>query len=214
MAEQDFDFYSKTFSSLSPEQIQTLLRYKAEILKFNQKLNLIGSGTVASIETDHLFDGVASALEFKKHVKEMPKSVWDVGTGNGIPGFVWAILFKDCKFRLIDRDQRKMEFLKYAGAVCGIKNCQYSTADIMELKTTKSDLIITRGFASISKTLLSLGGVLESGGKIVMLKGSSWTRELAEVQPQVFQAWDVSPIGRYSIPGITGEFVLIQGTRK
>ena len=50
--------------------------------------------------------------------------ILDFGTGGGFPGIPLAILFPECKFKLIDGTGKKIRVAQEVAKAIGLKNCQ------------------------------------------------------------------------------------------
>ncbi len=191
--------------------------YSDELLKFNKKLNLISVATVPKCDAVHFSDAVKAWSLIKPHVPK-GSTVFDFGSGNGIPGLVFAILESetdsDLKFRLVDRDERKLEFLKHVGSTVGLKSCAYLKTDVGDLPAGSVSIAVSRGFAPVSASLLVARQAVAVGGAFYMLKSEGWAREVASVPTQVFGSWDVGMLGQYKIPDLSSDFVVLKAARR
>lgn len=193
---------------LSEDQIENCKAYLSELLRFNRRLNLISSSTVAKADAVHILDAVRAWKLIEPHVPA-GSVVYDFGTGNGLPGLLSAALSPSRQFRLVDRDQRKMEFCKHVGATLKLKNVSYLCMDLKDVEEASVSFAISRGFASVSSSMLLCRRQFAVGGRFFMLKGEGWSRELAEVQPQLFAQWRAEMIGQYNLPDSVAEYVVI-----
>ncbi|MBN8539231.1 MAG: class I SAM-dependent methyltransferase [Deltaproteobacteria bacterium] len=193
---------------LTPDQIKACKVYLSELLRFNKRLNLISSATVPKADAVHILDAVR-AWKLIEPLIPSGSVVYDFGTGNGLPGLLSAALSPDRQFRLVDRDQRKMEFCKHLGATLKLTNVSYLCMDLKDVPDSSVQFAISRGFASVSSSMLFARRQFAVGGRFFMLKGEGWSRELAEVQPQLFSFWRAEMIGQYSLPDSVAEYVVI-----
>lgn len=198
---------------LDDAAIEKLKIYLAELLKFNKKLNLISAQTVAKADSVHIADAVLAWRVISPHIPA-GELIFDFGSGNGIPGLIFAALSPSHKFRLVDRDSRKLEFLKYAGATLKLGNVSYSSEDVDRLPGGSVKFAVSRGFAPVGRGLLLTGKAFASGGKFFMLKGEGWTREVAELPPQIFGSWETKLTGQYLIPESMIEYAVVEARRK
>jgi len=100
-------------------QIHTYVEY---LLRVNQKVSLTRVGDFDEWFTSHVEDSILSYKEFACHNFN---GFVDCGSGNGLPGIVYAIL-SDLPFTLCDVDLRKCEFLKSATHKLGLKGDVFS----------------------------------------------------------------------------------------
>lgn len=199
--------------NLSEAELQALKIYLRELGRFNKNLNLISASTVPKADSVHVADAVMAWCIIKTLIPP-GSTVSDFGSGNGIPGIIFAALAPDLKFRVIDRDVRKLEFLKHAGASMGLKNIAFITRDIADLEDESVQFAVSRGFAPIGKSLLLSRKSMAPGGRFFMMKGEGWAREVADVPSQLFSVWNTQMVGQYSIPESNAEFVVIEATKK
>lgn len=198
---------------LSQGEHQALMIYLRELGRFNKSLNLISSSTVPKADSIHVAD---AAMAWRIIAPFVPGGsvVADFGSGNGIPGIICAALAPEVKFRVIDRDVRKLEFLKHAGASMGLKNVMFVSRDVGDLEADSVQYAVARGFAPIGKALLLSRKAMAPGGRFFMMKGEGWAREVADVPSQLFSVWNTKMVGQYSIPESNLEFVVIEATKK
>ncbi|MBK7889683.1 MAG: class I SAM-dependent methyltransferase [Bdellovibrionales bacterium] len=199
--------------TLKEVELQALKVYLRELGRFNKNLNLISASTVPKADAVHVADAV---LAWRIICGLIPSgsTVSDFGSGNGIPGIICAALAPDLKFRVVDRDVRKLEFLKHAGASMGLKNVAFITRDIADLEDESVHFAVSRGFAPIGKSLLLSRKLMAPGGRFFMMKGEGWAREVADVPSQLFSVWNTQMVGQYSIPESNAEFVVIEARKK
>ena len=81
------------FSDLTDRESAALITYLSELLRFNKTINLIANSTASNADAVHIGDAVfASRLIAPCIIPGKP--VYDFGSGNGIPGLVYALLYK------------------------------------------------------------------------------------------------------------------------
>ncbi len=186
------------YSGLDPKLLESLKTYHGELLKFNLRLNLISRATERDADETHFADSLLAAQLLVK--AGLGKKVYDIGSGNGLPGLVLAMMVPDSEFCLVEADGRKAEFLKHVQHVLGIKNCQVLNVRLETLKGANMECAVSRGFASISKTVLAVNRSMAKGGKFFHLKGNSWSSEVAEIPSQLISHWKPALLGEYSLP--------------
>ena len=157
---------------LSSDQKQRLEKYSSLLIKWNQRINLIGRSTIEDLWQRHIIDS-AQLVNF---IGQGSKQIADLGSGAGLPGVVLSILTNH-KLTLIESDKNKCVFLRQ------VKRELDLDIDIVEdrienIKDTKFDVIVSRAMASVDK-ILNLGyPLLHPEGNMVLLKGESHQMEL------------------------------------
>lgn len=90
--------------------MEALYGHYQELRRWNEKLSLIGPGTVEEVLRRHYGEALA-ALPL---LPETPFRLVDVGSGGGFPGFVLAAACPRAEVTLIEPRQRKWAFLQAA----------------------------------------------------------------------------------------------------
>ncbi len=155
---------------LSDSQVEHLVTHYNLLVRWNQKTNLTSVRNLEELVTLHycesLFAGTLLPAE--------PVSVADVGSGAGFPGVPMAVLRPDCRFALIESNQRKAVFLREATRelsnvrVLGVR---------AETVTEPFDWMVSRAVKSC--TLPRLGRTVamllsETDADTIQLPGVTW----------------------------------------
>jgi 16S rRNA (guanine527-N7)-methyltransferase len=186
------------FPNLPEEKIEVLKAFHAELLKFNARVNLIARSTEREADELHFADCIfASEIVFQRGLS---KKIFDIGSGNGFPGLIFGILDSKREYILVESDSRKVEFLKHSIAVLKLKNVAALNVRYETLASMNMETAISRGFASISKTLLSCNKIFESEAKFLHLKGNNWSSEIAGLPSQLISVWQPELLGEYTLP--------------
>ena len=172
-------FHVKQFqeaTGVSKETLQRLQVYANLLEKWQKKINLVGSNTIADLWNRHMYD---SAQLFPL----LPRSdctIMDFGSGAGFPGLVLAILGGP-QVTMVESDGRKCAFLaeamreSKAGPLARLQNCR-----IEELPTIRVDVVISRGLAPLGKLLAFAEPFLREDSICLFLKGKNVDEELTQ----------------------------------
>lgn len=178
--EHKFESLKQIKKNISRETFENLILFEQELLKWNNKINLIGSGTKDKIWQRHILD----CVQIDEYLENYNKII-DLGSGGGLPGLVLAILNKNKQnfaIDLIEKDQKKCVFLQNIVAKLKlpavIQNNRIEDYKIIY----KGTLAITsRAFASLS-TIFRLTEEFSKHNNIVafLQKGQNYELEVEE----------------------------------
>jgi hypothetical protein len=91
------------------ERIHERLRiYQVELLRWTAKINLISHATTATADRVHFADSILGVQLCQQRMGKTSETIWDLGSGNGFPGLIWAILHPEQNYMMIDSDERKI----------------------------------------------------------------------------------------------------------
>ena len=142
------------FQGLSKEQLDALRVYHYELMHFNGRINLISPKSERNADLIHFSDSILAAQEIMKDdMGGYP--IYDVGSGNGLPGMVLSILYPDQEVILLDSDSRKVEFLKHIIHRLGLKNVSTLNVRFEDIEEGSIHRVVSRGFANITKCLVA-----------------------------------------------------------
>lgn len=188
----------KWFPDLSKETLDLLQLFHVELLHFNAKINLIGRGTERDADEMHFADAILGAQIMLKDCRS--KVIYDVGSGNGLPGVALAILDPKRSVILVEKDMRKSEFLKQIVFRLKISNVEVRFMKFESMEPGSVETAVSRGFASISKAILMGNKCFHKGSSYYHFKTSNWPREIAEIPSQVCAVWTPALVSEYSLP--------------
>lgn len=200
------------FPDLDPATINQLSGLLQELLHFNKRLNLISPRTEKVADKVHISDSILAAKEIFKHCNE--KEIHDIGSGNGMPGLVMAILDPSRKFYLVESDSRKCEFLKHAAMRLKLQNVEVLNKRLEELPEDSIKCAVSRGFASISKAILAARKPCASGCTYYHLKSDSWSREFGEIPVQILSHWKPAFLKSYRLPDSDIDLAVVYTVKK
>lgn len=161
------------WANVSRETMPRIEAYVSLLLKWNQKINLIGPATEADIWARHIWD----SYQVIAHLP--PGDLADIGSGAGLPGLIIAIAQPERKVTLIERDERKCAFLTQAALTLGLANVTVLNRDIRDVDG-RFAVVTARALASLDALCeLSLPLLLKDG-ICLFPKGRDFAREIEE----------------------------------
>lgn len=195
---KEFWRLSEWFSDLTQDQNDKLKKFFDETKNVNNALSLISTKTLPFADVIHFADCIlASRLVYQD---SKPNHVVDIGTGNGFPGIVFAVLYPEVKLTIIDRDQKKIDFLKNVINILKLQNVELKCERVDLIQTASLNCVISRGFAPISKAILALRKPFNKNGNLYMLKSEEWATEIANIPSQLCSFWTPHLVGEYKLP--------------
>lgn len=180
-----------------------LLNYLSLLLKWNAAYNLTSVRDPEQMVIRHLLD----SLSIMPHVHG--KTLIDVGTGAGLPGFILALALPDVQVTLLDSNGKKIRFLRQAIADLGVKNAEAVHSRVEEFDKT-FDVVSSRAFATLTDMVNGSAQLLNDGGEFLAMKGLRPVDEIAEL-PEAFAVRDVVAL---KIPFLEEERHLVRLAKK
>ena len=130
----------KYFPGLSQRQKEQFNNLDALYREWNAKINVISRKDIDNLYEHHVLHSMAIAriVRFKPST-----SILDFGTGGGFPGIPLAILFPECRFRLIDGTGKKVNVAAEIAKAIGLENVE-AIHQRGEEEKGKFDFIVSR----------------------------------------------------------------------
>lgn len=177
---QGFD-YTQYLRNVTPGQQESLVRFRAIFLEWNQRINLISRKDTESFELKHVVHSLAihRFIRFYKGAR-----VLDLGTGGGFPGIPLAICHPDVHFTLVDSIEKKIKAVEDMVQQLGLKNVVVLRSRAEELPQ-EFDYVVSRAVAPMPDLVRWTCRVLVEGqqGSLpngwLVLKGGDLKEELA-----------------------------------
>ncbi len=170
-----------------------------ELVKFNKTVNLIPSKTLANCDLIHFADSINACRIVHKKLNEN-EWLYDIGSGCGFPGLICGILFPMQKIALIEIDDRKINFLSHVINLLNLKNVKVENKKAESFLPDSITQVICRGFAPLSKTLLTFRKSVKLGGLVFNLKTDDWSMEISQIPTQLCSSWKPYLLAEYKLP--------------
>lgn len=149
--------------------------------EWNAKINVISRKDIDNLYMHHVLHslGIAKVVNFRQG-----SNILDIGTGGGFPGIPLAILFPNCKFKLIDSIGKKTRVAAAVANAIGLKNVVVEHRNVIEEKN-KYDFVVSRAVMNASDLVRLIRknvskeqrNALPNG--LICLKGGDMTEEVA-----------------------------------
>ena len=185
----------KYFSNLSQKQREQFQSLDALYREWNNKINVISRKDIDNLYEHH----VVHSLAIARIVRFRPATtVLDFGTGGGFPGIPLAILFPECRFRLIDGTGKKVNVAAEIAKAIGLENVE-AIHQRGEEEKGKFDFIVSRAVMPMSDLVkivrknISRKQHNSIANGILALKGGNLSAELKPYHKIV----EVTPISQF-----------------
>lgn len=149
--------------------------------EWNAKINVISRKDIDNLYMHHVLHslGIAKVVNFRQG-----SNILDIGTGGGFPGIPLAILFPNCKFKLIDSIGKKTRVAAAVANAIGLKNVVVEHRNVIEDKN-KYDFVVSRAVMNATDLVKLIRknvskeqrNALPNG--LICLKGGDMTEEVA-----------------------------------
>ena len=167
--------------NVSRETMEKIECYVNHLLEWQTRLNLIGNSTIGSIWSRHILD----SLQLVTHIPRDFKTLIDIGTGAGLPGFVLAIYFADQskEVYLVDSNKKKCSFLDFVSVKCDVPVVVLpERIESLSIKDkVRADIITARAFSSIENIINLSKPYTKRQTKYLLQRGATTKDELSKL---------------------------------
>lgn len=160
--------------------------------EWNAKINVISRKDIDNLYMHHVLHslGIAKVVNFRQG-----SNILDIGTGGGFPGIPLAILFPNCKFKLIDSIGKKTRVAAAVANAIGLKNVVVEHRNVIEEKN-KYDFVVSRAVMNASDLVKLIRKNISKEQRnafpngLICLKGGDMTEEVAPFK-NYSEIWDL-----------------------
>jgi len=118
-------------------------------------------------------------------------SLFDIGSGAGLPGIVISLARPDLKVTLIEPLERRVEFLKEATEGLDIEVIRGRAQDIKK----SAEYVTARAVAPLEKLKKMSWHMVKTGGALLAMKGESAADEMVGVKNAVLHEIELEGVG-------------------
>lgn len=181
---------------LSKKKKQQIESYKNLVLEKNRALNLISRKNSELRLKLLLAQGLLAGEALAPALKSLSGPALDIGSGNGLPGLLLAILFPKKAFYLCERNRKKAEFLKSAASLASASNAKILCQSAEDINR-RFEMIFSQAALPLKRISPVLEKVLAPQGQAFLWQGPSWERAWPRRGPllaEIFRSYK-SPSG-------------------
>jgi len=197
---------------LSTEQEEALEWFGAELLRWNERVNLTAIRTPEEVRAKHFLDSL-SVLTATGCLNS--KRVVDVGTGAGFPGLVLKIACPQMRLTLVEAVGKKLDFCKHVAAALGLEGVAFLHARAEEVgrrgeHRESYDVAVARAVARLPVLAEYLLPLVRLGGVMVAQKGETAPQEVQAAQYAfAVLGGSLEKVQEVELPHITEERYLV-----
>jgi 16S rRNA (guanine527-N7)-methyltransferase len=155
-----------------PEREVEIRRYAQFLATAGIERGLIGPREGDRIWERHIFNSL-----FPTILLPQGASLFDIGSGAGLPGIVIALARPDLKVTLIEPLERRVDFLKEAVEGSDIQVIRGRAQDVKK----SADFITARAVAPLEKLKKMCWHMLKMNGALLAMKGESAASEMSGI---------------------------------
>lgn len=165
---------------LSPAQVLTYKKWAEIFINYNSHTNLMSANEIPNLFEKHLYDSLSVALwgGFNK-VKNSGK-LMDIGTGGGFPSVVLAVAFPEITVIANDSRSKKINFIKEAKEILGLKNLKISLGRAEEIDRENANIITFRAVGKMKDYMIAAKKHAKKGAAVVFYKAKDVKTEIDE----------------------------------
>jgi 16S rRNA (guanine527-N7)-methyltransferase len=173
---------------VSPEEAVRLTQFYGLVLKWNPALNLTTLTSPGEFAARHIVEPLLAVRQLVESVD----SLWDLGSGMGVPGIPVAVVRNDIRVRLIEAKLKRSVFLEEAANALGLRNVDVVNRRIEKMEPAgKGVCVAARAIEEMEGMLGELFRIGAGADQILLFLGSGLADRVAAAAGS---AWEVERI--------------------
>lgn len=178
MTQKLIDGLEKLNLTLSEQQISLLEGYIFEVLEFNKTYNLMKAENADELAVNHILDSLVAVPHLQELIADIcaktgkeKLELADIGSGGGCPGIPLSIAFPEHHFTLVERMEKRCDFLETVVKKYDLKNVTVECRAADSVAPESFDLEVFRAFHPFDEKIIKLlFRMLKKGGYLAAYK--------------------------------------------
>ena len=194
--------------ALDLQQRELLMQYLELMVRWSATFNLTAVRDLEQMVSTHLLD----CLAIVPIIDELGGGHWlDAGSGAGLPGIPVAIARPAVAVTTVDAVHKKIAFQTQVKGTLKLANLHPIHARMQALTLAdRVDGVMFRAFAPLAEGLIEVAPQLQSGGRVVAMKGDLQDDELN----QGGQQWQLDGVRQLLVPELDARRCAVLLTRR
>lgn len=163
--------------------------YVGYLLRQNRRFNLTGDRESETQWRAHVEDALkcGEIIQACEGGSMDGRRVLDVGSGGGVPGLIWALLWPGARVTLVEATAKKARFLEAAAGLLGLGNVRVLARRAEELAHEPAhresyDVVTARALAALPALAEWTVPFLKTGGRLCAIKGPEVGAEIEQAR--------------------------------
>lgn len=191
---------------LPKDQVKQLTHYCKLLWAWNEQLNLTRHTDFEKFVARDLVDTLQLAALLKPE-----EEVLDVGSGNGVPGIVLAIIRPDVQMALCESVGKKAQVLDDLVTRLKLPVAVYHGRAEDVVADMRFDTLVARAVGPLWKMLHWFTPHWASIGRMLAIKGPKWTEERGEARHRGYlNKVELRCVATYPMPGTESSSVILK----
>ena len=179
---------------LTKKQNQQIQNFQKIVLEKNQSINLVSRKTPQKQWDFLLKQGLLTTELLAPVLNSSQADILDIGSGNGFPGLLFAVLFPKKNFYLCERIRKKAEVLKNIKHELALDHVQVLCQPVEELKDS-FDLVLSQASLPLEEMAKLLQKILSPKGQAFLWHSENWNKQktsFSQMKVGVFQSYKIN----------------------
>lgn len=199
--------------TLSQDQIAKLQILEAELMDWNERINLTAIRDSEGIRTKHFLDSLTLLLAWDRN--NPPVSIIDIGTGAGFPGLVLKLIWPTSRVTLVESVHKKADFCRHiaerlnlTGVQVVAKRAEAVGQDPDHRQTY--DLAVARAVARMPILMEYLLPLVHRNGQVMAMKGETAPAETQSAEKAIqLMGGKLNRLIHVELPGVVEERFIV-----